>query len=76
MAEAGIFKLVFYYHSFRYQKQISRAFVESLIAEPHSFYVAPICMKGSVAKGPKFRPQSTKGAEKIEWGRENLGPNF
>jgi hypothetical protein len=30
----------------------------------------------SVANGPKFRPQNTKGPKKIVWGRENLGPNF
>jgi hypothetical protein len=30
----------------------------------------------SVAKGPKFRPQNTKGAEKIVWGRKSLGPNI
>jgi hypothetical protein len=32
--------------------------------------------KSSVAKGPKFRLQNTKGAEKIVWGRETLGPKF
>jgi hypothetical protein len=35
-----------------------------------------VTIVASVAKGPKFRPQSTKGAAKILWGRENLGPNF
>jgi hypothetical protein len=30
----------------------------------------------SVAKGPKFRRQNTKGAEKIVWDPENLGLNF
>jgi hypothetical protein len=30
----------------------------------------------SVAKGPKFRPQNTKGAEQIVWGRVSLGPDF
>jgi hypothetical protein len=30
----------------------------------------------SVAKGPKFRPQSSKRAEKILWGRESQGPKF
>jgi hypothetical protein len=29
----------------------------------------------NVAKGPKFRPQSTKGAEKKIWW-ENHGPNI
>jgi hypothetical protein len=33
-------------------------------------------MLASVAKGPKFRPQSSKRAEKIWWGRESQGPNF
>jgi hypothetical protein len=27
-------------------------------------------------KGRNFRPQNTKEAEKIVWGRENMGPNF
>jgi hypothetical protein len=30
----------------------------------------------SVAKGPKFRAQNSKGAEKIVWSRKNLGLNF
>jgi hypothetical protein len=33
-------------------------------------------LKGSVAKGPKFRPQSTKRAKKIGWGWESQGRKF
>jgi hypothetical protein len=33
-------------------------------------------MYNSVAKGPKFRPQSTKRAEENLAGRESQGPNF
>jgi hypothetical protein len=35
-----------------------------------------IRQRNSVAKGPKFRPQSTKRAEKNCVGPGNLGPNF
>jgi hypothetical protein len=33
-------------------------------------------MKSSVAMGPQFWLQNTKGQKKIVWGRENLGLNF